>query len=258
MSESTNHAKAANAANTPVLALENVTAAYGRVTVLRDINLEVRPGHVDALIGANGAGKTTLLRVAAGLLKPTSGAVRINGDAMTNAAPHARTRAGLCLIPEGRGVWPGLTVRDNLRLQIPPWSQNKHIDKALAAFPAMKKRLNHLAGAMSGGEQQMVAMARCYLSDPAIVLLDEPSMGLAPKIVEDIFESLQHIASTGVAVLLVEQYVNRALEISDRVHLLKHGEMVFSGNSSDLDEDEVVRGYLGGEIDPETSHVTTV
>jgi branched-chain amino acid transport system ATP-binding protein len=237
----------------PILALEGISAGYGRLTVLHDINLAVRPGTVDALIGANGAGKTTLLRVASGLLRPGQGTVRVNGADVTGTAPHARVKAGVVLIPEGRGVWPSLSVRDNLRLEVPPWSRKNGIEEALEAFPLLKPRLRQIAGTLSGGQQQMVAMARCFLAEPRVVLLDEPSMGLAPLMVDQIFEALAQIAGRGAAVLLVEQYVNRALEMADSVHLLSYGKMIFSGNASELDEEAVVRGYLGGEIEAAAS-----
>ncbi|QTI71001.1 ABC transporter ATP-binding protein [Gordonia polyisoprenivorans] len=231
------------------LSFDNVTAGYGASTVLRDIDLEVRSGQVVALLGANGAGKTTLLRTAAGLIRPTGGRVLIGDEVVNKAAPHFRSRAGLCLIPEGRGVFKGMTVRDNLLMQIPPWEKDKSFEVALAAFPALETRLGELAGRLSGGQQQMVALSRAYLAKPDVVLLDEVSMGLAPVIVDQIFESLRALAAQGTALLVVEQYVERALEMSDHVYMLNHGGIVFSGSSSELDEEAVMRGYLGHAVE---------
>ena len=229
----------------PVLELSDVSAGYERATVLRGINLAVPPGKIVALLGPNGAGKTTLLRTAAGLLKPSSGKVTINGVDFTRSPPNRRAKAGLCLIPEGRGIFRNLSVRDNLRMQIPPYSKDTSFERALDAFPILGNRLGQSAGTMSGGEQQMLALARSYLCDPVVVLLDEVSMGLAPMIVDEIFRALQRLAQTGAALLLVEQYVNRALEMANIVALLDRGKIVFSGSPADLDQDAVLHGYLG-------------
>jgi branched-chain amino acid transport system ATP-binding protein len=235
-------------ATSDVLSIESLTAGYGRTTVLRDVDVAVPAGSVAALLGPNGAGKTTLLRAAAGLLRASGGTVRVNGKDITRRKPHARNRAGLCLIPEGRGVFPNLTVRENLLLQVPPWQKDDALDVALDAFPVLRERLGQVAGTMSGGQQQMVALSRCYLSKPAVVLLDEVSMGLAPRIIDEIFEALRRLAATGVALLLVEQYVSRALEMADVVYLLNRGQVAFSGAPDALDEGELMRGYLGADL----------
>jgi branched-chain amino acid transport system ATP-binding protein len=229
----------------PALELVAVTAGYDRATVLRDVSLTVPTGKIVALLGPNGAGKTTLLRTATGLLRPSSGTVRINGADMTRSAPNRRTRAGLCLVPEGRGIFRSLTVRENLRMQIPKWSKDVSVDGVLDVFPILRERLGQTAGTMSGGQQQMLALARSYLSNPRVVLLDEVSMGLAPKVVDEIFEAIGQLAATGAALLLVEQYVNRALKLADLVVLLDRGTVAFNGAPSDLDQNEVLRGYLG-------------
>ena len=229
----------------PVLGLRAVEARYGNTVVLRDVNLTVSRGQIVALLGPNGAGKTTLLRTASGLLKPSSGTVHVAGKDLTDAPANRHARAGLCLIPEGRGIWRHLTVRENLRLQVPPWSRDGSIDTALDIFPILGRRIRQTAGTLSGGQQQMLALARAFLSNPEVVLLDEVSMGLAPKIVDEIFQALGRLSDGGAALLIVEQYVNRALEMADQVVLLDRGSVSFAGPPSELDESAVLRGYLG-------------
>jgi branched-chain amino acid transport system ATP-binding protein len=231
----------------PVLELVGVSAGYQGVTVLRDVSIVVPPGTIVALLGPNGAGKTTLLRTAAGLVKPSTGQVWVKGRKVTRTPPNRRARAGLCLIPEGRGIFRTLTVRDNLRMQVPPWARNDSVERALEAFPILKRRLGQAAGTMSGGEQQMLALARTYLAEPDIILLDEVSMGLAPKVVDEIFDALHTLARTGVALLLVEQYINRALDMADKVVLLDRGHVAFDGSPASLDQDTVLQRYLGIE-----------
>jgi branched-chain amino acid transport system ATP-binding protein len=240
----------------PALEIRGVTGGYGRTTVLRDVDVTVAAGSIDALIGANGAGKTTLLRIAAGLLTPTAGAVLLAGEDVTQVSAHRRARAGLCLVPEGRGIFRNLSVRENLSLWIPKGSDTD-MGQVLDVFPVLRPRLSQQAGTLSGGEQQMVALARCYLASPSVVLLDEVSMGLAPRIVDQIFESLVNLAATGVSLLLVEQYVNRALEMADTAHVLTRGSISFAGRAADLDEDTVVRGYLGADIHAVAADSTT-
>ncbi len=238
-----------------VLELCGVTAGYGRTTVLRDVTLAVAPGSVTALLGPNGAGKTTLLHTAAGVIRPRAGRVVIAGRDMTRSSSHQRAHAGLCLVPEGRGIFRTLTVRENLRLQVPPWAKERSVEQALEVFPILRKRLGQPAGRMSGGQQQMLALARAFLSGATIVLLDEVSMGLAPIVVEQIFASLDRLRAEGVALLLVEQYVTLALGMADQVHLLGQGRVVFSGTAGELDEDAVVHGYLGADISsPDADH----
>jgi branched-chain amino acid transport system ATP-binding protein len=231
----------------PVLELRNVTAGYGQATVLRDVSFTVARGQVAALLGPNGAGKTTTLRVALGLVRPRSGTVWATGTEVTRQRPHQRARRGLCLIPEGRGIFRSLTVRENLRLQVPPWQSDHAIDVAVAAFPVLGQRLGQVAGTMSGGEQQMLALARAYLSRPDLVVIDEISLGLAPKVVDSIFASLRRLAADGMALLLVEQYVNRALGMADQVLLLDRGSLSFSGPADQVNEDTLMQAYLGRE-----------
>jgi branched-chain amino acid transport system ATP-binding protein len=227
------------------LELRGISAGYGRTTVLRDVDLEVPGGSVVALLGPNGAGKTTLLRVAAGLLRAAAGKVSVQGADVGRRPPHARVRAGLCLIPSAGGVFADLSVRQNLRLQVPSWRKGAGIDPAIEAFPFLAARLGQRAGTLSGGEQQMLALARCYLAAPAVVLLDEVSMGLAPRVIDRIFGSLAQLAASGVSLLLVEQYVSRALGAADTVYLLERGSVTFSGKPSDLNEDAALHGYYG-------------
>ena len=230
-----------------LLELRGVSAGYHRTTVLREIDLTVSAGSVVALLGPNGAGKTTLLRVASGLLSPARGEVRLLGEDVTRRRAHQRVRGGLCHVPEGRGVFPSLSVRENLTLQIPPWERKAGYDAALEAFPILKDRLSQTAGSLSGGQQQMLALSRCFVSDPKVVLLDEVSMGLAPRIIDEIFEALQRLRQKGIALLLVEQYVTKALHLADHVYVLGRGRVDFSGTPSQLDEADLLRLYIGGE-----------
>jgi len=227
------------------LELRSVSAGYGASAVLHDISITVPRSSVVALLGPNGAGKTTTLRVAAGLLRPGRGTVLIGGREAGRSAPYRRARQGVCLIPEGRGIFRSLTVRENLELLIPPWRKDKSIDPAVEAFPILGQRLGQAAGLLSGGQQLQLALARAFLAAPDVVLLDEVSMGLAPVIVDQIFESLKLLASTGVALVLVEQYVSRALEMADTAYLMARGAIAWSGPAATLDTDAITRAYLG-------------
>jgi branched-chain amino acid transport system ATP-binding protein len=228
------------------LQLEGIEAGYGKTTVLRDVDVTVPQGSVVALIGANGAGKTTLLRVASGLLRPTQGSVLINGTDCTRWPPYKRAQNGLCLIPEGRGIFRSLTVRDNLELEIPPWSPRlRDIEAATSAFPVLKNRLRQVAGSLSGGEQQMLALARAYLAAPSILLVDELSIGLAPVAVDALMESVQQIAASGVTLLLVEQYMDRILHLADAIYLMARGQIRWSGPPAALEHSGMIETYLG-------------
>jgi branched-chain amino acid transport system ATP-binding protein len=228
-----------------MLELREVTAGYGNARVLNNITLVVPAGSVVALLGANGAGKTTMLRVAAGLLPVQSGQLLINGQDLTGSPPHELVKHGMCHVPEGRGVFPGLTVRENLVVQSRRGQEQKAITMAAEAFPILGKRLGQVAGTMSGGEQQMLALAKAYVQSPSTVLLDEVSMGLAPIIVDEIFEFLHRLAAGGASLLLVEQYVTKALALADYVYLLQKGEIVFSGEPGELDGEDLFARYLG-------------
>ncbi len=231
-----------------MLELENITAGYGDTVVLRDVSISVPDGKVVALLGPNGAGKTTLLRVASGLIKSMSGRVELNGEDVTGRRPYYMSRRGLCNLPEGRGIFPSLTVRDNLILQSPKGKESATIERAAESFPALATRMKQTAGSLSGGEQQMLALVRTFASDPKIVVVDEASLGLAPIIVDRIFETLAQIVATGVSVLLVEQYVTRALALADTACLLNRGQVVFTGPANELEGDEIFERYFGIEI----------
>ena len=241
----------AQARDTDVSAFEvrSLTAGYGRTTVLREVSFAIPTGSVVALLGANGAGKTTLLRTAAGLLEPTQGNVILNGSEVSGLPPNRRARAGLCLIPEGRGIFRELTVRENLRLLRPAWVRTDRTDLVLQQFPVLGRRLRQTAGSMSGGEQQMLALARAFLCEPEVVMIDEASMGLSPIAVEQIFGALKALAETGVSLLLVEQYVEKALEMADLVVLIDSGTITFAGPTAEVDHDSLLRSYLGRDVE---------
>jgi branched-chain amino acid transport system ATP-binding protein len=230
------------------LELRGITAGYGDTVALRDVNLIVPDSSVVALLGPNGAGKTTLLAVASGLLRPRSGQVLLDGDNLAGATTDRLVQRGLCHITEGRSVFPGLTVADNLRMFAPRGRAAEGLDRALAAFPKLGQRLGQLAGTMSGGEQQMLALARAYAQQAPVVLLDEVSMGLAPIIVDEIFEFLGRLVAEGTSLLLVEQYVAKALALADQVYLLVRGRVVFAGEPAEIAGTDIFARYLGAEV----------
>jgi branched-chain amino acid transport system ATP-binding protein len=219
-----------------MLELRNISAGYDTGLVLRNVNLIIPDNSVVALLGPNGAGKTTLLRVASGLLKPSSGQLILDGVDMTGKPPEALAK---------RGIFRALSVADNLRLQAGRGSTRDAISRAVEAFPRLGERLKQTAATMSGGEQQMLALAHAYVSQPAVVLLDEVSMGLAPKIVDEIFVHLRNIAAEGAALLLVEQYIPRALELADYVCILNRGRVRFVGEPGEIGEESVIESDLG-------------
>jgi branched-chain amino acid transport system ATP-binding protein len=230
-----------------MLELRNVTAGYGSQTVLRDVDLVVPDHSVVALLGPNGAGKTTLLRVASGLVRPTAGRLVLDGQDATGWPSHRLAAAGVCHVPEGRGIFRALSVRDNIRLQANPALDLEPVRAVAEAFPRLGERLDQRAGTMSGGEQQMLALAHAYVAGSNTVLLDEVSMGLAPKIIDEIFDYLRRLAEKGAALLLVEQYVGRALELADFVYILNKGRVQFVGEAGELGEEQILASYLGVE-----------
>ena len=228
-----------------MLRLQNITGGYGDTTVLRDISIDVPASSVVALLGPNGAGKSTTLRMAAGLLRPKQGTVMFDGADVTKLGPYQRTRRGLCLIPEGRGIFPSLTVRENLVMHVDKRGQRGAYTRAVDTFPVLGERRSQIAGTLSGGEQQMLALVRAYVANPKLVLIDEASLGLTPLIVDAIFQFIERIAAEGTSLLLVEQYIKRALALASVVYLLNQGEIVYSGPAAGLDEDTVFALYTG-------------
>lgn len=227
------------------LRIEGADVGYGDVQVLRNVNLNVDPSQAVAVLGPNGAGKTTLLRYASGLLRGTSGHLYVDGTDMTGVSSLKLAKSGVCHIPQGRGLYPSLTVRENMSLFSPRRSPDELVEDTVRVFPALGARLNQVAGTLSGGEQQMLALGRAYATSPAVVLLDEVSMGLAPRIVDSIFESIQILQNENVALLLVEQYVDRALAIADYVYVLNNGLIDAEGPAKDFTRDRVRSAYLG-------------
>jgi branched-chain amino acid transport system ATP-binding protein len=230
----------------PILELRNVRAGYGSIDVLHGVNLTIGRGEVVALLGPNGAGKSTTIKVISGLLRPSSGHLIVAGRDVTGASAGALARAGLCTIPEGRGIFPNLTVRENLLMAT--FSGHKMSDieeKTYARFPRLSERRTQLAGTMSGGEQQMLSLARALATDPAILLLDELSMGLAPLIVAELYAQVAAIAAEGVSVLVVEQFARTVLGVADAAVLLTHGTVRMAGKASDIGDDVLAGAYLG-------------
>ena len=228
-----------------MLELRNITAGYDAGTVLRDVSITVPDGAVVALLGPNGAGKTTTLKVASGLLGTRSGQILVDGEDVTNMAPYQLVRRGVCHVPEGRGIFPSLTVTDNIRLQAPARNFKESLRNATSVFPRLGERAKQISRTMSGGEQQMLALCHAYVSDPQYILLDEVSMGLAPKIVEEIFEHLHDLAGQGKSMLLVEQYVGQALKLADYVYIMDRGTITFAGEPGEISEETIMNSYLG-------------
>jgi branched-chain amino acid transport system ATP-binding protein len=225
--------------------LRDVHAAYGRIEVLKGVSLVVPERSVVALLGPNGAGKTTTLRVASGQLRPTYGCVHIAGKHCNGVAPDALARAGVCSIPEGRGIFPNLTVLENLRMVTYGGVAQKSVEeRTYVQFPKLKQRRSQVAGTMSGGEQQMLALARAVATDPALLTLDEISMGLAPLIVAELYELVAQIAASGVAILVVEQFAQTALKVADYAAVMAQGKIRTFGQPSDIEE-ELQSAYLG-------------
>ena len=233
----------------PVLALDGVASGYGRLLAVSDVALEVPASSVVALLGPNGAGKSTVLRTASGLVGARRGRVLVDGTDVTRLSPSRRTALGLCHVPEGRSVFKSMTVRENLDLFRPRQRRSAAAGDPLEIFPILAARAGQVAGSLSGGEQQMLALARAYLSGAKVVLLDEVSMGLAPKVVHEIFESIRGLAATGVSLLIVEQYVRQALAMADHAYVMVQGRIVHQGPAGSLDDDRLAELYLGQEGD---------
>jgi len=231
----------------PLLELSGIRAAYGRIEVLHGIDLRIPEGAVVALLGPNGAGKTTTINVCSGLMKPTRGIITIAGRPVNGATPDRLARAGVCTIPEGRGVFPNLTVRENLEMMTFTGKPFDRIEaEAFDQFPRLADRRAQYAGTLSGGEQQMLALARGLATDPALLLLDELSMGLAPLVVEEIYDIVGRIAATGVSLLVVEQFARTVLDVADLAAVMVHGRVVQVGTPDEV-ADELSERYLGGK-----------
>ncbi len=231
-----------------MLRLDGVSASYRGLIALQNVSLHVEPGEIVAVVGANGAGKTTLLKSIAGLVA-TTGAITFDGQDIGRLKPHLITRSGVGLVPEGRRLFPRLSVEDNLRLgayAIQGPDRFKPLDLVFSLFPRLQERLSQQAHTLSGGEQQMLAIGRALMTQPRLLMLDEPSQGIMPRLVDDIFAAIQRIRGLGLTVLLVEQRLIETLEIADRAYVLQTGRVVLDGKASDIAADsEVRRAYLG-------------
>lgn len=231
--------------------IQDLHVHFGGIHAIKGVSLVVNDGEIVTLIGANGAGKTTTLRTASGLKKPTSGRILIDGTDVTTRSTRDRVRMGLCQVPEGRRVFPTMSVLENLELGAYLRKRSTEVaadlEQVYQRFPVLADRRKQLAGTLSGGEQQMLAIGRAIMNRPKILLLDEPSMGLAPLFVQEIFDIIKQINETGTTILLVEQNANMALQIADRGYVMETGSIVLSGTAGELsDTEDVKRAYLGG------------
>jgi branched-chain amino acid transport system ATP-binding protein len=235
-----------------VFGADGLTAGYGSITVLREVSLSVDDGEILSVVGPNGAGKTTLMRTLAGLIVPTQGTIRLRGEDVTGTDADERVAHGVALVSEGRNLFREMTVRENLLLGAYAAREDRdarddRLEEVLGLFPRLEERRSQAAGTLSGGEAQMLAIGRGLMADPSVLLLDEPSMGLAPKLVPEVFDRIREINAGGVAVVLVEQRADEALELADTACLLENGEVHQRGPAATLREDEeLVRKYLGG------------
>jgi branched-chain amino acid transport system ATP-binding protein len=230
----------------PALEIFDLRAGYGKVEVLHGVDLTVPRGSVVALMGPNGAGKTTLLNVASGFVRPTSGCVHVCGLHVNGVAPERFAQAGVCSIPEGRGAFPNLTVRENLKVFTHAGNRPLgHVEQvAYQVFPRLAERRNQMAGTLSGGERQMLAMCRAFTSEPALLLLDEISMGLAPLVVAELYDKVGQLAESGIAILLVEQFATAAMKVAQYAAIMRHGRITTVGEPGDVAED-LTAAYLG-------------
>jgi len=234
-----------------MLKLENLEVAYGNIKAIKGISLEVNQGEIVTLIGSNGAGKSTTLRAISGILKPKGGSITFNGERIDGVEGHDIVAKGICQSPEGRRIFPKMSVDENLDLGAFLRNDKEGIaadrDRVLELFPRLRERIDQKAGTMSGGEQQMLAVGRALMGSPKLLLLDEPSMGLAPVLVDMIFETIEKINKQGTTILLVEQNALAALNVADRAYVLESGSIKMSGKAKDLiSNDEVTKAYLGG------------
>lgn len=234
-----------------MLVLENVHARYGSVTALAGVSLKVEPGELVALVGANGAGKSTVLRTISGLMQPHEGTITYNGERIDRLSPGAIVRLGISHCPEERKIWPQMSVAENLEMGAYIRRDRAGVAETYARmlerFPVLRERRQQMAGTLSGGEQQMLAIARALMSAPKLIMFDEPSLGLSPILVQDVVSIIRDIYSDGVTVLLVEQNVNMALRLAQRAYVLETGRVAVSGSSAELlKDDSLLKAYLGG------------
>ena len=234
-----------------MLEVKDLVVSYGAIKALKGISFEVNQGEIITLIGSNGAGKTTTLHSLSNLIKKVSGSIVFEGTDITNLSADKIVEMGLIQVPEGRRVFANMSVKENLEmgayLRKDKTQIKKDMEECYQLFPRLKERLSQMAGTLSGGEQQMLAMARALMSKPKLLLLDEPSMGLAPILVDEIFDIIRKISSTGTTILLVEQNAFKALSIANRAYILETGSIAKTGNASDLAKDDsVIKAYLGG------------
>jgi branched-chain amino acid transport system ATP-binding protein len=233
-----------------MLEVKNIQVAYGKIVAVKDVSIDVKQGEIVTLIGSNGAGKSTTLRTISGLIKPKSGEILFNGKRIDGVPGHEIVGMGICHSPEGRRIFPRMTVKENLELgaflRNDKAAVNADMDRVLELFPRLKERIKQTAGTMSGGEQQMLAVSRALMGDPKLLLLDEPSMGLAPVLVELIFDTIVKIRKQGITILLIEQNATAALEVADRAYVLESGKVKMSGSAKELSsDDKVTKAYLG-------------
>lgn len=238
-----------------MLVLEDIHLRYGAIAALRGVSLRVDKGEMVGLIGVNGAGKTTTLMTIAGVLKPTRGTITFEGDSIVGRSPEDIVRKGIALVPEGRRILPGLTVEENLRLgaaiRTDRAAVQQDLEEMCTRFPILGQRFKQPGGTLSGGEQQQLAIARGLMSRPSLLMLDEPSLGLAPLLVEEIFQLVAQLRETGVTILLVEQNVERTLEVADRTYLLNTGRVEFEGSAEELrSRVDIASAYLGRAGEP--------
>jgi branched-chain amino acid transport system ATP-binding protein len=234
-----------------LLEVKDLKVSYGKIQAIKGISLNVNQGEIVTLVGANGAGKTTLLKTISGILKPSDGVINFEGKDIQGIAPHDRVIEGLCQAPEGRGIFPGMTVLENLEMgkyARKDWKNElrEDLDRMYHLFPRLKERQNQAGGTLSGGEQQMLSIGRALMSRPRLLLLDEPSMGLAPMFIQQIFNIIREIQTQGVSILLVEQNAAQALSCANRAYILETGNIVKEGAGKDLLNDEAIKkAYLG-------------
>ncbi|MDT7538728.1 MAG: branched-chain amino acid transport system ATP-binding protein [Actinomycetota bacterium] len=242
-----------------LLEVDSIRVTYGGVVAVRDVSLAVEPGEVVAVLGANGAGKTTTLRAISGLIRARAGTIRLDGDSIVGRSPEAIARLGIAHVPAGRGIFPGLTVAENLRMGLYGASRDSSpdaagaIEEVLETFPILRERRDQAAGTMSGGQQQQLAIARALVQRPRLLLLDEMSMGLAPSIVADLFALVARLKSQRIGVVMVEQFVGQALQVADRAVVLEQGSVVAAGAPAELSSDDIAAAYLGGSGEPEVT-----